>query len=130
MSTNRITRTCSGLALAATVTMLPMVSACEVGVGPGYPVGPYGYDYGYPPDAYLATTDPFYWGGRANYWYGGRWNYREGGRWGHYDHEPAGLYQQRMHGPAGRHMYEPGHGEGHSSGRGGRGGGRGGGGRR
>jgi hypothetical protein len=87
-----------------------------------YPVG---YYDGYPPDAYIATTEPVYFEGHAAYWYGGYWYYRDGGRWGHYDHEPAGLYARRMHGGAGRHSYEPSRGGGGGHGRsGGRGGGR------
>src|ERR1700722_599995 len=72
-------------------------------VGPEYPAGTYG---DYPPDAYIATTEPVYFEGNASYWYGGRWYYRNGGRWNHYDREPAGLYQSRMHGGPGRHSYE------------------------
>ena len=84
---------------------------------------PGGYDgaYGdYPPDAYIATTEPVYFGGYASYWYGGRWYYQNGGRWNHYDREPAGLYQRRMQGLSRRRTYESGgHYGGHASGRGG-----------
>ena len=50
-------------------------AGCELeAVGPEYPGGDYG---DYPPDAYIATTDPVYFEGHASYWYGGRWYYRE-----------------------------------------------------
>jgi hypothetical protein len=88
-----------------------------------YPVGASGAygGYGdYPPDAYIATTEPVYFGGYASYWYGGRWYYQNGGRWNHYDREPAGLYQRRMQGLSRRRTYESGgHYGGHASGRGG-----------
>ncbi len=89
---------------------------CGVEVGAGYPAG---YYDDYPPDAFIATTEPFYYGGRANYWYGGRWNYRNGGGWGHYGGEPAGLRQQRMQGAPRQRTYESsrGRGAGHSGGR-------------
>jgi hypothetical protein len=77
-------------------------AACGVEVGAGY-----GDGYGdYPPDAYIATTEPFYFDGRPTYWYGGQWYYRDGGRWNHYDHEPAALYQRRVQGPPVRRNYE------------------------
>jgi hypothetical protein len=98
-----------------------LVGGCALEPEPGYP-GEEGV-YGYPPDDYLATTDPVYFDGRASYWYGGRWNYREGGRWNHYGHEPRGLYQRRMQGLPRRHMYEPGGGHAMGHGGAGRGGG-------
>jgi hypothetical protein len=61
----------------------------------------------YPPDAYVATTEPVYFEGRPMYWYGNRWSYREGGRWNHYEREPPALYQRRMQGPPARRTYEP-----------------------
>ena len=73
--------------------------------GPEY--GGAGYSDGdYPPDAYIATADPFYYDGYATYWYGGRWYYRDGGRWGHYDREPPGLYQRRIQAAPRRRTYE------------------------
>jgi hypothetical protein len=85
-----------------------------------YPVGDNSAYGDYPPDAYIATTEPVYFGGYASYWYGGRWYYQNGGRWNHYDREPAGLYQSRMQGLSRRHTYESGgHYGGHSTGRGG-----------
>jgi hypothetical protein len=95
-----------------------VIGGCGVGVEADYPAGYYYDDY--PPDAYIATTAPVYYGGRASYWYGGRWYYRDGGRWGHYDREPRELYERRGQ-PMERRTYE------RSGGRGG--GGRGGGGR-
>jgi hypothetical protein len=78
-------------------------AGCGLEVGAVYP----GMGYSdYPSDAYIATTEPVYFDGRATYWYGGRWNYRDGGRWNHYDREPAGLYQRRMQGPPVRRTYE------------------------
>ncbi len=46
-------------------------------------------DLGGPSDAFIATTAPVYYGGRASYWYGNRWYYRDGGAWRYYHHEPA-----------------------------------------
>jgi hypothetical protein len=93
-------------------------AGCAVGVGPGYAEGAYGY---YPSDAFIATTNPFYYQGRANYWYGGRWNYRNGNTWGYYGSEPAALYNRRMQGSPVRQSYEPSGGRpsggGHSGGR-------------
>lgn len=83
----------------------PLVAAgCAVGfeAGAEYPV----YD-DYPSDAFIATTEPVYFEGRATYWYGGRWWYRDGRRWGHYDREPPNLYQRRISAPPRRRMYEP-----------------------
>ena len=78
-------------------------AGCGLEVGAVYPE--MGYS-DYPSDAYVATTEPVYFDGRATYWYGGRWNYRDGGRWNHYDREPAGLHQRRMQGPPVRRTYE------------------------
>ena len=52
----------------------------------------------YPPSAYIATTPPVYYQGRASYWYGNRWYYRDGRGWGAYDREPA--YLRGRHAPA------------------------------
>ena len=101
--------------------MVAATSGCEDEVRADYPAGYYG---DYPPDAYIATTEPVYYEGNAAYWYGGFWYYRDGsGRWNHYGTEPPGLYQRRIGVSVGggRRNYEV---------RGGRGGGgRGGGGR-
>jgi hypothetical protein len=91
------------LALAGAVVVAG--AGCEMGVG--YSGGYGGEYYDYPPDAYIATTEPIYFDGRANYWYGGQWYYRgAGGRWSHYDHEPPALYQRRMQGGPVRHNFE------------------------
>ena len=78
----------------------------EVGAYPGVVTYSAGV-YDYPSDAYIATTEPFYYEGHASYWYGGRWYYRDGNHWGHYDREPAALQQHRMQAPPARHQYEP-----------------------
>jgi hypothetical protein len=93
-------------------------TACAVEAGPAYP----GYDGDYPPDSFIATSEPVYFEGHAAYWYGGRWFYRDGGRWNHYDREPAGLAQRRAQGAPGRYSYQAG-GRGVVRGGGGRGGG-------
>ncbi|HVZ70894.1 MAG TPA: hypothetical protein VHJ20_00850 [Polyangia bacterium] len=85
--------------LAALGGALSMPVACGVAIGPAY-------DEDYPPDAYIATTEPYYYDGRPTYWYGGHWYYRDGGHWAHYDREPAGLYQRRIAGPPVRQHYE------------------------
>jgi hypothetical protein len=106
------------VALAATSAMTAGCVGAEIDGGPDYPVGDNSAYGDYPPDAYIATTEPVYFGGYASYWYGGRWYYRNGGRWNHYDREPAGLYQRRMQGAQRRRTYES-HPAGHSPGRGG-----------
>jgi hypothetical protein len=99
---------------------------CDVGVEADYPAG---YYADYPPDDYVATTEPVYYEGYPAYWYGGFWYYRgPGGRWNHYDREPSALYNRRLRSPPVRRGYE--RSGGHFGGRGMvRGGGRGGGGR-
>ena len=89
-----------GLGIAGIIAL----SGCGFEVEADAPVGVYG---DYPPDGYIATTEPVYYDGRASYWYGGAWYYRDGGRWGRYDREPSALYQRRMHAPPGRAGYEP-----------------------
>jgi hypothetical protein len=98
--------------------MVVTTAGCELETGPEYPGGAY---LDYPPDAYIATTEPWYFDGQACYWYGGFWYYRNGGRWGRYDREPAVLHARRMQGGQARHAYEPsgGRGPGHFGGRGG-----------
>ena len=75
----------------------------EMGAGVVYP----GVGYDYPSDAYIATTEPVYFDGRATYWYGGNWYYREGNRWSHYDREPPALQERRMQAAPVRRTYEP-----------------------
>jgi hypothetical protein len=79
-------------------------AGCGVEVGIAHPTA---YYADYPPDTYIATTEPFYYEGHASYWYGGRWYYRDGAHWSHYDREPAGLQQRRMQGAPQRHSYAP-----------------------
>jgi hypothetical protein len=80
---------------------LAIQGACGFETGAGY-----GYDSQYPPDAYIATTEPIYYEGRPTYYYGGRWYYRDGARWAHYNREPANLYQRRTQAPPARRSYE------------------------
>ena len=73
------------------------------GPGPAYGDGTYAPgdgaydpgDTGDPSAAYVATTNPVYYGGRANYWYGNAWRYHANGRWNTYGREPAGLHGYR-----------------------------------
>ncbi len=117
--TNLFRTTAGALAVGAAL-------ACTAACGGFEVTGEYpaGYsDDGYPPDAYIATTEPVYFEGHAAYWYGGFWYYRDGGRWSHYGREPPGLYQRRMQAAPARRNYEPSRGR--SPGRsGGRSGGR------
>jgi hypothetical protein len=53
-----------------------------------------------PPGAYIATTTPVYYGGRANYWYGNRWYYRDGSSWRYYHRAPAYFNGYRGRAPA------------------------------
>ena len=89
-------------AFALGVTVLG-TAGCGMEVGADYPAGYYG---DYPPDAYIAETEPFYYGGYPTYWYGGRWYYQNGGRWNHYEREPPALYQHRMQAAPARRNYE------------------------
>ncbi|HVW27844.1 MAG TPA: hypothetical protein VHC69_20905 [Polyangiaceae bacterium] len=89
--------------VTAIAASLGAVTGCEVGVGPAYPED----YYDYPPDWYIATTAPVYFGGYPAYWYHGRWFYRDGGRWNYYAREPHALYQYRVHAPPVRRNYEP-----------------------
>lgn len=67
-----------------------------------YPVG-----YAeYPPAAYIVTTSPVYYEGRATYWYGGRWYYRDGGRWSYYHRAPPMLRERHVQGVPVRRNYE------------------------
>ncbi|HXN31059.1 MAG TPA: hypothetical protein VN894_04325 [Polyangiaceae bacterium] len=103
---SRATQTLRSFACAVTVgATLAATAGCGVEMGAAYPGG---YDYAeYPPDAYLATTEPVYFEGRASYWYGGRWYYRSGRGWNHYEREPPALYQRRMQAAPVRRTYEP-----------------------
>lgn len=79
-----------------------VIAGCGVEVGAEYPVG----YYDYPPDAFIATSEPVYWEGRPAYWYGDRWYYRDGGRWSYYQSEPRGLYEHRVQVAPPRRVYE------------------------
>ncbi len=61
----------------------------------------------YPPEGYIATTEPVYYEGRATYWYGGSWYYRDGNRWSHYESEPPALQQRRTQAAPVRRSYAP-----------------------
>jgi hypothetical protein len=117
-----IARTGACVACATGLLVLGATAlGCGVGVEADYPAG---YYADYPPDDYIATTEPVYYDGYPAYWYGGFWYYRgPGGRWNHYDREPSALYDRRMRAAPGRRVYE--RSGGHFSA--GRGGGRGGG---
>src|SRR5208282_3471933 len=118
--TNPIRSSVCAIALGA---MLVASVGCDAEVvGADYPAGYYG---DYPPDAYIATTEPVYYEGNAAYWYGGFWYYRgPGGRWNHYGSEPAGLHARRIQAAPGRRAYESrGRGRAVFHGGGGRGGG-------
>jgi hypothetical protein len=79
----------------------------------------------YPPAAYLATVEPFYYENHATYWYRNHWRYRDGRGWHMYDTEPPFLASRRFRSAPGRWYY----GGGGWGRRGWRGGGWGGGGR-
>jgi len=107
MSRRMAARACGRSFLtAAFCASLCWVTGCEVGVAAEYPDDYYG-EYGYPPDAYIATTAPVYYDGYPTYWYNGGWYYRAGGRWNHFDREPPALYDRRVHAPPARRNYEP-----------------------
>jgi hypothetical protein len=50
-----------------------------------------------PPAAYIATSQPEYFGGRPVYWYNNNWYFRDHGRWSYYRQEPAYLRARRGH---------------------------------
>ena len=50
-----------------------------------------------PPAAYIATTQPEYFGDRPVYWYNNNWYFRDHGRWHYYRREPAYLRDRRAH---------------------------------
>ena len=104
MSPARLTIMLRRMTYALTVGAGLATAACGLDVGVEYPNGV--YDTGYPPDAYIATTEPVDFDGHASYWYGGRWYYRNGGGWGHYDKEPAALRQRRTQAAPARRTYE------------------------
>lgn len=57
-----------------------------------------------PPAAYIATSQPEYFGGRAVYWYNNSWYYRDHGRWSYYRREPVYLRDRRAHWTAERRV--------------------------
>jgi hypothetical protein len=60
-----------------------------------------------PPDSFIATTEPVYYGGHPAYYYNGHWYYRDAqNRWNYYHDEPAELRDHRMHAPPARHFEE------------------------
>ena len=70
-----------------------------------------GYAVYDPPAGYVATAQPYYYGGRPSYWYRNRWHYRTGGGWGHYRSEPVVLRGYRARpgfARGGVHVYERG----------------------
>lgn len=101
IQTSKLHRTACALAI---VTAAFATAGCGVEMGasfPGVAVDTY------PPDGYIATTEPVYYEGRATYWYGGSWYYRNGNSWSHYDREPAALQQRRMQAAPVRRSYSP-----------------------
>lgn len=78
-----------------------VTAGCGVEFGVGVPVD------GYPPSAYIATTEPVYYEGRASYYYDHRWYYRDGSRWAYYRNEPPALYRRRVQAPPRQRAYEP-----------------------
>lgn len=96
-----ILRAITGASLMAAAAL---TAGCGVEMGASYPG--IAID-AYPPDGYIATTEPVYYEGRANYWYGGSWYYRDGNRWSHYDREPPALQQRRTQAAPARRSYEP-----------------------
>lgn len=50
-----------------------------------------------PPAAYIATSQPEYFGGRPVYWYNNSWYFRDHGRWSYYRQEPVYLRNRRAH---------------------------------
>ena len=53
--------------IACALVLGAIVVVATAGCEPG--IGFYGrYDGDYPPDAYIGTTEPIYFDGRANYW--------------------------------------------------------------
>jgi hypothetical protein len=97
--TNQLRRTACALAIVAAAVA---TGGCGVEMEASYPG--IAVDT-YPPDGYIATTEPVYYEGRATYWYGGNWYYRDGNRWNHYDREPPALQQRRTQAAPMRRSY-------------------------
>jgi hypothetical protein len=90
------------LTCALAVAMLAAIPACTVSA---YPEN-YSDDGDYPPDDFIATTEPVYYDGHAAYWYHSHWYYRDGAHWRSYGHEPPALAQRRaQNGPPPRRDY-------------------------
>ena len=90
---NRIVTALVKLAPAAVVSLVVLgTTGCAAEV--------YGDAAYYPNDSFVATADPVYFDGQANYYYGDRWYYRNGGRWSSYRSEPSYLRTYRGSHPA------------------------------
>jgi hypothetical protein len=99
MTPSLLPRTLCAALAAATLAAMP---ACTM---TAYPEN-YADDGGYPPDDFVATTQPVYFEGHAAYWYGNHWYYRDGAHWRSYAHEPPALAQRRaQNGPPARQNY-------------------------
>jgi hypothetical protein len=88
----------------ALVTSIVATAGCSMEMGASFPG--VAVD-SYPPDGYIATTEPVYYEGHATYLYGGNWYYRDGNRWNHYDREPPALQQRRTQAAPVRRSYTP-----------------------
>ena len=99
--TNMFRRTACVFAL---LTSIVATAGCGMEMGASFPG--VAVD-SYPPDGYIATTEPVYYEGHATYLYGGSWYYRDGNRWNHYDREPPALQQRRTQAAPVRRSYTP-----------------------
>ncbi len=59
----------------------------------------------YPPSAYIASYEPFYYNGMAHYWYRDRWYYRDHGAWKWYEHGREPGFLRDHYGEWGRHYH-------------------------
>ena len=76
---------------SAILSSVLLFTSCWGAVG----VDVYDEGVGYPPEAYIATATPVYYGGYPHYWYGGRWYRRDGGGWRGFRSEPTYLHEHR-----------------------------------
>ena len=83
----------------------PLLAGCVPVVGADY------YYDDYPPEAFIATAAPVYYGGYPYYWYHERWYRRDARGWRGYREEPSYLrsYRTRAPAPGPRTYYGRGH---------------------
>ena len=88
----RAARSCVGVVAVAVAGFA--LGGCAATYGVAEPVG---YVELTSAPVYADWYPNTYYNGRQVYYVDNRWMYRDGGRWMYYQHEPPGLYRQRMY---------------------------------